>query len=100
MKSSFKLRRSMSLTIPCQLLTAPFMLRSLFYSGLLASSAVLAIPSGASAETQEELDKIAEINKRIWSWRRCVNRWEAEHGASKDGKPPEVCGPEPKLPSK
>ena len=48
----------------------------------------------------EDLDKISEFNRVIWRWRRCVSRYESEHGPSKDGKPPGVCGEEPKPPAK
>lgn len=47
---------------------------------------------------KEDLDKISEYNRAIWRYRRCVHRYEEQHGPSKDGKPPEVCGEEPKLP--
>jgi hypothetical protein len=47
------------------------------------------------AQTGENLDNISEFNRAWWHWRRCVAKYEQVHGASQDGKPPELCGPEP-----
>lgn len=74
-----------------------------FFPALLlyfASRAVLADEAPASPDKQktENLEQISEYNRAIWRYRRCVYRYEEGHGASKDGKPPAVCGEEPKLP--
>lgn len=67
---------------------------------LLSYASLEAPAETASAGKQtEDLEKISEFNRAIWRYRRCVNRHEAAHGPSKDGKPPAICGEEPKLPN-
>lgn len=61
---------------------------------LVALSAEAAEPSGP--RTGENLDDITEFNRAWWHWRRCISKHEQVHGPSQDGKPPDICGPEPK----
>lgn len=78
-------------------------------STLLALLAILQLSAVCPATTPntsrpptkqppEDMEAISDLNRRIWGWKRCIYRWEKEHGPVKDDKPPEVCGPEPKLP--
>ncbi|MGC3983194.1 MAG: hypothetical protein QM808_18215 [Steroidobacteraceae bacterium] len=41
---------------------------------------------------------ISEFNRVYWRWKRCMNRWEQERGASDSKKQLEVCGAEPMPP--
>lgn len=66
---------------------------------LLAGAAMAEGDSGAKKAAQPESTyDISDFNRVYWSWRRCMYRWEKEHGSQEAGKQMEVCGKEPVLP--
>ena len=73
------------------------MLRPLLFSLLVALVTLTAqAEEPRKAQTGEDLEAISDFNRTWWHWRRCVSKYEQAHGPSQDGKPPQVCGPEPR----
>lgn len=76
-------------------------MRKVLIMGLLlvAAAAVAENDPEAKKPTQPEpAYDISEFNRVYWSWRRCMYRWEKEHGSERADKQMEVCGKEPVLP--